>query len=361
LVSFSDGGNLLGTAPISDGIAALTVSFDRAGSHSLSASAAGSSLADSDPVIETVDDNSTSFWFTSVAGSVPNGAAGSYTPAADAFDVIGTLDSLNINIGCSPGAQSCFFLFLSPPSGQEFAPGTYTATTFSIPPPPNTAGFLATYGGFDWFGPATFIIHSVGTAADGTIDELDVSVSSVCDGLSSGSCFTGDFRYNVPDTDLTIGTVNDVTTPATSPSGATVSYLTPTVSDPDDVTVPTPVCNPASGSNFPIGLTTVTCSVSDVDDTPSTATTTFTVTVEGTAAQLLSLASAVQGVGPGTSLLDKVHAAQSSLNSGNIGGACTGLAAFTQEVHAQAGKSFPAPQAIQLIANAQRIQAVLAC
>ncbi len=171
----------------------------------------------------------------------------------------------------------------------------------------------------------------------------------------------GAFEFEAPDTDLTITPPNDISTPATSPAGATVNYPGPTVSDPDDATVPPAICNPASGSDFAIGLTTVTCSVTDTDDTPSTATTTFTVVVEDATSQLSDLAQAVDGVGPGASLVDKVHTAQSSLAATNIGDACSVLTAFTNEVDAQAGKTIPGQQAAQLIANAHRIQSVLAC
>ena len=43
--------------------------------------------------------------------------------------------------------------------------------------------------------------------------------------------------------------------------------------------LPSPSCSTPSGSTFPIGNTTVTCSVSDPDDSNSPATATFTVTV----------------------------------------------------------------------------------
>lgn len=49
---------------------------------------------------------------------------------------------------------------------------------------------------------------------------------------------------------------------ATSPAGATVAY-TVTASDAEDNPAPTPSCAPASGSVFPIGDTTVSCSVTD--------------------------------------------------------------------------------------------------
>lgn len=87
----------------------------------------------------------------------------------------------------------------------------------------------------------------------------------------------------------------------------------------------------------------------------------FTVTVKGAAAQLDELYQAVQGVRPGTSLSGKVAQAQSYLGSGDVADTCSNLGEFLREVAAQSGKSIPAATASALIADAQRIQAVLVC
>jgi uncharacterized delta-60 repeat protein len=83
---------------------------------------------------------------------------------------------------------------------------------------------------------------------------------------------------------------------------------------------------------------------------------------EATAAeQLAALALAVVGVGPGTSLADKVRKAQTSLAAGNESGACTTLGAFIREVGAQSGKSIPEPMATSLVSDANRIRTTLGC
>jgi hypothetical protein len=163
------------------------------------------------------------------------------------------------------------------------------------------------------------------------------------------------------DTDLTIGTNADVVANATSPSGATVTYSPPATSDTDDGTAPAPGCTPASGSTFPIGTTQVTCTVTDDDDTPPQAQSTFAVTVNGADHQLSDLCAAVVGVGPGTSLADKCADAQASLAAGQTSDTCETLAAFVNEVDAQSGKSIKPSDASALVAAAQQIQAVLAC
>lgn len=94
----------------------------------------------------------------------------------------------------------------------------------------------------------------------------------------------------------------------------------------------------------------------------STTPVTLTYTPPQTAAeQLTELRAATQGVGPGTSLADKVQEAQASLAAGNLAETCGTLDDFIHEVQGQAGKGVPAAQAPQLVATATHIQAVLGC
>jgi len=163
----------------------------------------------------------------------------------------------------------------------------------------------------------------------------------------------------VLDADLSIAQPADVTTDATGPSGATATYPLPAVSDPDDTTPPAAVCTPGSGSVFPIGTTTVTCTATDPDDANSPVQVTFTVTVEGAAAQLAALRQAVHGVGIGDSLADIVAIAQRQLSAGHPRLACVTLSLFIIEVRLQTRWFIPAGTAAQLITDAERIQAVL--
>jgi hypothetical protein len=75
------------------------------------------------------------------------------------------------------------------------------------------------------------------------------------------------------------------TVEATGPDGAAVTY-TVSASDAQDGTL-TPSCSPASGSVFPLGTTTVNCSVTDSGGL--TATGSFTVTVQDTTPPSLNL------------------------------------------------------------------------
>lgn len=161
------------------------------------------------------------------------------------------------------------------------------------------------------------------------------------------------------DGDLAIASHAGLTANATGPSGALLTYSPPAVTDPDDATAPAPSCSPASGSVFPVGTATVTCTATDHDDSNSPVTTSFTVTVTGAAGQLAALHQAVTGVGPGSSLADKIAQAQADVAAGDSTDAISTLTAFINEVTAQSGKSIPSGQASQLITEAQQIQGVL--
>ena len=90
------------------------------------------------------------------------------------------------------------------------------------------------------------------------------------------------FSVNVvEDAPLTLTCPSDITVECTSPAGAVVEYPLPMVSDTCQAP-PTPTCNPPSGSVFPIGMTTVTCTSSDGPNGPILAQCTFKVTVVDT-------------------------------------------------------------------------------
>jgi hypothetical protein len=83
---------------------------------------------------------------------------------------------------------------------------------------------------------------------------------------------------------------------------------------------------------------------------------------QATPAQLLAaLRTAVIGVGPGTSLADKVAQALTYLNSADVSDTCSTLSAFVNELTAQSGKTIPQAQAATLITNAQQIKTLLGC
>jgi len=208
-----------------------------------------------------------------------------------------------------------------------------------------------------------------------------ITISLVDTTVSLHDFAIGDFALagtavDAVDDDLALsGVPSAMTVDATSPAGAVVTWPAPTAVDEDSPASPiapsavhedgdataTVACSPASGSTFAIGVTTVTCTATDPDDSNSPVSQSFTVTVEGAAQQLSDLAGAVVGVGPGKSLANKVAAAQKALASGKPRIACRILRAFIQEVRAQPRKRIPAKLAASLIADAKRITAVIGC
>jgi hypothetical protein len=88
----------------------------------------------------------------------------------------------------------------------------------------------------------------------------------------------------------------------------------------------------------------------------------LTVSTPATSAELLAdLHAALIGVGPGTSLVDKVSQAQTQLANNHVAGTCTTLTAFMNEVNAQSGKKIPSATADTLISDAQQIKTALGC
>ena len=83
--------------------------------------------------------------------------------------------------------------------------------------------------------------------------------------------------------------------------------------------------------------------------------------VKTIASQLADLLAAVDGVGPGTSLADKVISAQKYFANSDLPETCSTLAAFINEVKAQSGKRIPSATANQLITAANQIRMLLGC
>jgi hypothetical protein len=211
----------------------------------------------------------------------------------------------------------------------------------------------------------TFYFEGGGGGGSGYINDdpslgiTNATTTACANGITQPGYAT--VTYVTDDNDLVLHNVpSAITTDATSPNGATISYSTPTTSDEGDEN-PGVVCARASGSVFPIGTTTVRCTATDSDDSNSPVATTFTVTVRSAVEQLSHLKAEVQGVGPGTSLSDKVAQARLDLVTGNKAAACGTLAALSHEITAQTGKSVSFAQAHLLITAATRVEAVVGC
>jgi hypothetical protein len=123
---------------------------------------------------------------------------------------------------------------------------------------------------------------------------LPASGSSIPVGATTVTCTATDVAGNPSSDTFDVNVVlnsaphlilpADQTAEATGPSGAAVTF-TASATDADDATAPTPTCAPASGSTFPLGTTTVTCSVTDSEGLSDSGS--FHVTVVDTTAPTL--------------------------------------------------------------------------
>ena len=198
---------------------------------------------------------------------------------------------------------------------------------------------LGTLGGTEsWAGPINDAGEIAGTSQDAT-----------------GAWHAVIWRFAGDTTAPTLTTPGNLAVDATSAAGATIHYTVSAVDNLDPAPVVT--CAPTSGTTFPIGDTTVTCTATDASG--NTATASFLVHVRGAAEQLDTLAAAVKGVGPGTSLTDKVADVGAALSAGDSTTASSILRAFSREVGAQSGKKVAPDTAAALTTAAARIGVVI--
>jgi YD repeat-containing protein len=158
-----------------------------------------------------------------------------------------------------------------------------TAPTFTALPPDLTFEQVSAQG--------NVVAYDAPTA----VDTVDPSVQVVCTpgsgtlfpaGTTTVTCTATDDAGNLATTTFSI-VVRDTTSPALAqvadlvveqagPAGSVVTFATPTANDAADATVDV-TCAPPSGTLFPAGTTTVTCTA--LDDAGNTSTTSFEVRV----------------------------------------------------------------------------------
>jgi len=171
------------------------------------------------------------------------------------------------------------------------------------------------------------------------------------------------FLLTPPDTTPpTLSVPAEIAKVATGSDGAVVEFAND-ISATDDVDDNVPVqCSPASGSTFPIGTTTVTCTATD--DAGNTASESFDVIVKGATEQVTDLKEVIANLNlPAaitTSLSATLQQAQSSIEADNITAALEQFDAFIYQVKAQERRGTLTPQeAADLISSAEQIKVVL--
>jgi hypothetical protein len=174
---------------------------------------------------------------------------------------------------------------------------------------------------------------------------------SWCDGTVDGAAFTEAWK-TFDDTVAPVLTVpTDMSVDATGPDGAVVTYST-SATDTWDL-APTVDCAPASGEQFPIGATTVTCAATD--DSGNTATATFDVRVEDASEQAADLAGSVQNAG-------LEHGVETALTAKLAHPGCAQLLAFERLVlNGERVGHISSADGDAWIADAERISTVAGC
>jgi HYR domain-containing protein len=218
-----------------------------------------------------------------VEATGPSGASVVYSATTDA----------DATVACTPASGSTFGLGTTNVSctatrGPANTSGSFNVTVVDTTPPVITV-------------PADFTVTTTGTSAIVTFtvtatDAVEPNPLVFCN-PPSGSSFpigtttvvcTAVDSFNPTQKSFHITVSNDqppvltlpapITAEATSPAGAAVTFTATALDDIDGVRPVT--CNPASGSTFALGTTTVHCSASDL--TGHTTNGTFTVTVVDT-------------------------------------------------------------------------------
>ena len=175
---------------------------------------------------------------------------------------------------------------------------------------------------------------------DGSGPSSDTFRYKANDGTSDSNVVTVTITSGVQDTEPPVfGAIVDITTTATAPDGATVSYTVPSATDNVDPS-PSVACSPTSGSQFALGDTTVSCTATDASGNSAIAS--FTVTVTLTAQAFDGFVDIIKSLGLQSgienSLIVKIDSASSAFDRDNLNAAINVLGAFKNHVSAQDSK-----------------------
>lgn len=224
---------------------------------------------------------------------------------------------------CTGAIVSC-----SPASGTTFQKGVTTVTCTATDSSKNSASCSFTVTVNDAQNPtlscpSNIVTNTAAGQCTATVSYTTPTASDNCSGASvscvpaSGTtfqkgvttvtCTATDASNNTASCNFTV-TVNDnqapaITCPANQTAGTlsgpvTVNYPAPTISD--NCSGATVNCVPASGSSFPVGITTVTCTATDASNLTASCSFTVTVTVnQFTPTPTVSLTDPLICTGPG--------------------------------------------------------------
>jgi hypothetical protein len=227
----------------------------------------------------------------SVNTTNPAGAAVTYS-APTATDLV---DASPV-VTCSPASGSVFpvgsttVVCTARDSSGNVSTSSFTVTVvLRHPPVLNLPGNLVQEGDMTGGAHASYTVSATDvednpdptpacSPAVGAFIQLGTTTINCSVTDADGQSDSGSFKITVVDTTRPVlaGMPGNQSRTTSDPTGAAVSWTSPTASDVVDAS-PAVSCNPASGSVFPVGVTTVTCRATD--DSGNVATAAFTVTV----------------------------------------------------------------------------------
>lgn len=232
---------------------------------------------------------------TCPANVTQNAAAGGCTATVTYTTPTATDNCPSPTVNCVPGSGSAFpvgtntVTCTATDSGGRVAGCSFLVTVVDNQPPTLTCPApVSVSAGASCNAVVNFATPTAtDNCAGATVTCVPASGSTFPLGVTTVTCTATDAGGNTAPCTFTV-TVSDTTPPtitcpanitANSAGGqcsAAVTFATPTASD-NCSGVGTVTCSPASGSTFPLGITTVTCSVMDAAGNPGSCA--FTVTV----------------------------------------------------------------------------------
>ena len=243
--------------------------------------------------------------------------------------------------------------------GEPYLPGTWTTQ-------PVTVVFTCTDAVV--LGPG--IAETTSTTVDTEGANQQVASPACQDGAGNTATPQTVTGINIDWTDPTIQPIPSQTLEPISPAGAPVVF-TPNVADNVTqahelvVTCVDQFSNPFTSGQFaPIGLTTMTCTVTDLAG--KTTSTAFTVTVSGVGEQLVELRAMISSLPIDSTvkqtLLTQVAIIEAMVNAGQSGMACVQLTNLDLQIKAQESKRrIDRRDAAAIYAQTQQIRNVIGC
>lgn len=214
-----------------------------------------------------------------VSVSTPNtgGMVVTYPPAT-AFDPASGVAGA---VSCVPSSGSTFPIgpttvncAVADAAGNGGSASFVVAVTLSDSTAPTiTPSISGTLGSNGWYRGNVTVTWSVADAQSAigastgcgatTIASDTPGQKLTCSATSEGGTSTQSVTIKRDATGPVLTTAGNTNVEAASPSGAVVNYAAPSAVDATSGVAGAPTCAPASGSNFPIGATTVTCTAAD--------------------------------------------------------------------------------------------------